>query len=99
MKWQGMTSCSNQEKILVNKVQYSKRVQNIFGEDVSKRITSVKLTSYSSKPHYYKSKNKPNTPYNSHSPTPYNSIWRASHQNKAAPKGRSTGANTTRTKD
>ena len=56
-------------------------------------------SSYSSAPHYYKCKKSSYTPYNTSSSTPYNSkTWRASHQNKAAPMERRTGANTTRTK-
>ena len=81
--------------------------KTLFGENVSKIISSVKKmqkdirtsSSYSSAPHYYKSKKSSYTPYNSRPETPYNSKkWRASHQNKAAPMGRRTGANKARTK-
>ena len=87
---------------------YIPKVSKIFfGENVSKINASVKKmqkdirksSSYSSAPHYYKSKKSSYTPYNSSSATPYNSKkWRASHQNKAAPMGRRTGANKARTK-
>ena len=78
--------------------------KTLFGENVSKIISSVKkmqkdIRTSSSVPHYYKSKKSSYTPYNSRPETPYNSKkWRASHQNKAAPMGRRTGANKARTK-
>ena len=54
--------------------------KTLFGENVSKIISSVKKmqkdirtsSSYSSAPHYYKSKKSSYTPYNSSSSTPYN---------------------------
>ena len=59
----------------------SKESKILFREDVSKRIASVKKmqrdirisSSYSSTPHYYKSKKSSYTPNNSSSSTPYNS--------------------------
>ena len=58
-----------------------KKSKTLFGEDVSKRIASIKKmqrdirtsSSYASTPHYYKSKKSSYTPYNSSSSTPYNS--------------------------
>ena len=58
-----------------------KEPKTLSGEDVSKRIASVKkmqrnirpFSSYSSTPHYYKSKKSSYTPYNSSSSIPYNS--------------------------
>ena len=55
--------------------------KTFFGENVSKINASVKKmqkdirksSSYSSAPHYYKSKKSSYTPYNSSSATPYNS--------------------------
>ena len=58
-----------------------KESKTLFGDDVSKRIASVKKiqrdirtsNSYSSTPHYYKSKKASYTPYNSSLSTPFNS--------------------------
>ena len=65
-------------QIMFNIPKESKR---LFKDDITKRIASVKKTqrdiitssSYSSIPHYYKSKNKSYTPYNSSPSRPYNS--------------------------
>ena len=66
----------------IRQIRFSifKESKTLFGEDV-KKITSVKKmqrdirtsSSYSSTPHYYKSKKSSYTPYNSSSSTPYNS--------------------------
>ena len=59
----------------IRKIRFNvpKESKTLFGEDVSKRIASVKKmqrdirtsSSYSSTPHYYKSKKSSYTPYNS----------------------------------
>ena len=67
---------------VIRKIKFNipKESKTLFGEDVSKRIASVKkmrrdirtYRSYSSTPHYYESK-KSYTLYNSSSSTPYTS--------------------------